>query len=112
MKRQTTLSSDRCALLLRTLGDPDRLRIVELLRQKPYAVSKIASKLRLEVANVSHHLGVLRKVGLVLAKRDGKQIIYELPANVLQDDAEGCQHLNLGCCRLEIPVSGSSSKPA
>jgi len=104
MKKLTPLSSDRCAVLLRALGDPDRLRIIEQLRQHPYAVSKLAIKLRLEVANVSHHLGVLKKAGLVLAKRDGKQIIYELPANVLQDDAEDCQHLNLGCCRLEIPA--------
>ena len=103
MTKRAVLSPDRCAWLLRALGDPDRLRIIEALRKRPYAVSKLAARLRLDVANVSHHLGVLRRAELVTARRSGKQVIYALPDDVLQGDPEDCQHLNLGCCRLEIP---------
>jgi ArsR family transcriptional regulator, nickel/cobalt-responsive transcriptional repressor len=105
MPRRDPLSSDQCAQLLKALGDRDRLRLVQALRSGPCCVSDLAERLSLELANVSHHLGVLRRAGLVVSSRNGKQIIYELPEQILQrDDAdETCEHLNLGCCRLEIP---------
>ena len=110
LPRRDPLSPDQCALLLKALGDRDRLRLVQALRSGPCCVSDLASQLELEIANVSHHLGVLRRAGLVVTQRQGKQIIYELPQEVLQrdDSDQTCEHLNLGCCRLEIP--GSSVK--
>ncbi len=105
MPRRDPLSATECALLLKALGDRDRLRLVQALRSGPCCVSDLAERLSLELANVSHHLGVLRRAGLVVSERSGKQIIYELPDQILQRDAQGeaCEHLNLGCCRLEIP---------
>ena len=105
MPRRDPLSADQCALLLKALGDGDRLRLVQALRSGPCCVSDLAERLGLELANVSHHLGVLKRAGLVISTRNGKQIIYELPEQILQRDAddETCEHLNLGCCRLEMP---------
>ena len=105
LPKRDPLSPDQCAQLLKALGDPDRLRLVQALRSGPCCVSDLATKLELEIANVSHHLGVLRRAGLVVTQRQGKQIIYELPQDVLQRDVndQTCEHLNLGCCRLEIP---------
>ena len=104
MPRRDPLSSEQCAQLLKALGDKDRLRLVQALRSGPCCVSDLAERLSLELANVSHHLGVLRRAGLVNSTRNGKQIIYELPDEILQrGTAENCEHLNLGCCRLEIP---------
>ena len=107
MPRRDPFSATECALLLKALGDRDRLRLVQALRAGPCCVSDLAERLDLELANVSHHLGVLRRAGLVVSQRSGKQIIYELPEQILQRDAENeaCEHLNLGCCRLEIPGS-------
>lgn len=96
------LSAQRCAELLKALGDRDRLRIVAYLRQAPHAVSEIAGQLGVEIANASHHLGVLRRAGLVTTTRRGKQIIYELPAEVFPQRADNCQRVDLGCCRLEM----------
>lgn len=105
MPRRDPLSAEQCALLLKALGDRDRLRLVQALRSGPSCVSDLAAQLELEMPNVSHHLGVLRRAGLVTTSRNGKQIIYTLPENILQrnDDDPVCEHLNLGCCRLEIP---------
>lgn len=102
--KKDILSSAQCATLLKALADKERLRIIQLLRGGPLSVSDIADKLLLEIANVSHHLGVLRRASLVLTERQGKQIIYELSGDVLQKQQKDCDHLNLGCCRLEIPT--------
>lgn len=102
--KKDVLSSDQCATLLKALADKERLRIIQLLRDGPLSVTEIGDRLRLEIANASHHLGVLRRAGLVFPERRGKQIIYEVSRDVLQKHQAECDHLNLGCCRLEIPT--------
>ena len=88
VSRPQPITAERCALLLRALGDSERLKIIGLLRKRPYAVSDLAESLRDAVANVSHHLGVLRRAGLVVATRDGKRVICRLPDQVpLAEDA-------------------------
>jgi ArsR family transcriptional regulator len=95
-----SLQPDRCARLLKALADPERLRIIDCLRQGPRNVSDIAAQLQVEIVNVSHHLGVLRHAGLVLDEKQGRFVVYRLHPDIL---APSGQHLDLGCCRLEIP---------
>src|SRR5947199_23596 len=57
------LQPQQCARRLRALADPERLRIVGLLRDGPMNVSELAVQLASQVVNVSHHLGVLRRAG-------------------------------------------------
>ena len=98
-------SPQQCAATLKVLADKDRLQIVQLLRQGPLTVSDIAGFLEVEIANVSHHLGVLRRSRLVSTKREGKHIYYSLAPDVWQRatrDRAVVEHLNLGCCRLEL----------
>ena len=99
-----TLHSEDCARLLKALADPERLRIVECLRAGPRNVSDLADALRQELANVSHHLGVLRKSGLVTDRKDGKYVVYSLHPDVFRPAASGQRTdcLDLGCCRLEL----------
>ena len=47
------------------LAEPNRLRIVELLRRGPRAVGSIGEKLQLRQPQVSKHLSVLKAAGLV-----------------------------------------------
>ena len=95
-----SLQPERCARMLKALADPERLRIVDCLRQGPRNVSDIAALLDAEIVNVSHHLGVLRNAGLVLDEKQGRFVVYRLHPDIVQPSGE---HLNLGCCRLEIP---------
>ena len=99
------LESDRCARLLRAVGDPERLRIIQVLRGGPKNVGELASELGVETVNVSHHLGVLRTAGLVQDNKQGRFVIYQLHPDIFQpaDNNATSDHLNLGCCRLEIP---------
>jgi DNA-binding transcriptional ArsR family regulator len=96
------MQPQRCARLLRALADPDRLRIVRMLRKGPCNVGEVAAALDIQVVNASHHLGVLRKAGLLGSKRQGRFIIYQLTPDILQA-TESAEYLDLGCCRLEMP---------
>jgi len=63
---------------LTALAEPNRLRIVELLRDKPRPVGEIAKRLRLRQPQVSKHLRVLSDAGLVDVRPVAQQRIYQL----------------------------------
>jgi DNA-binding transcriptional ArsR family regulator len=60
------------------LAEPNRYRIVELLRSGPRAVSDIGDRLRLNQPQVSKHLRVLKDAGLVDVQARAQQRLYEL----------------------------------
>lgn len=66
------------AKLLKTLAEPKRLEIIHLLREHRMTVTEIYSMMDLSQANVSQHLMVLRKAGLVESEKIGKLRYYSL----------------------------------
>jgi DNA-binding transcriptional ArsR family regulator len=66
------------------LGEPNRFRIVELLRAGPRPVNDIGERLRLNQPQVSKHLRVLKAAGLVDVQPRAQQRLYELRAQSLQ----------------------------
>ncbi len=99
------LDSNRCSRLLKALADPERLKIVQALRSGPACVSEVAEQLKEVVANVSHHLRVLRNAGLLVDRRDGKNIIYALHPDIFlrtESKPGALDVLDFGCCRLEL----------
>lgn len=64
--------------LLKALGHPARLQIVEILAQQETCVCKLMPQLGLEQSNLSQHLKLLRRYGLVESRREGSQVIYRL----------------------------------
>lgn len=105
MKRDP-LQSQHCARKLAALAAPERLRIVHFLRDGPRNVGEIADMLQTQAVNVTHHMHVLAEAGLVHREKRGRFVLYSLLPGVLETDApEGTpDHLNLGCCRLELPA--------
>ncbi|HTU21466.1 MAG TPA: metalloregulator ArsR/SmtB family transcription factor [Gemmataceae bacterium] len=99
------LQPTRCARALHALADPERLRIVHCLRDGGRNVSELAALLNTKVVNVSHHLGVLRHAGLVQDEKQGRFVVYRLHPDVFHGptDGDSSEHLDLGCCRLELP---------
>jgi DNA-binding transcriptional ArsR family regulator len=69
---------------LRALAEPNRLRIVELLRHGPRPVGDVAHRLRLRQPQVSKHLRVLSDAGLVGVRVDAQRRIYALCPAPLQ----------------------------
>jgi DNA-binding transcriptional ArsR family regulator len=66
------------------LAEPNRYRIVELLRAGPRPVNDIGERLRLNQPQVSKHLRVLKQAGLVDVRPRAQQRLYELRAAGLQ----------------------------
>ncbi len=97
------LNSQWCAEKLKALGEPTRLRIVDLLRDGERPVGDIAHLLNEEVVNVSHHLGILFHAGLVEKTKEGRFMKYRLHTEVMHRSRDGSQQLDLGCCRLQVP---------
>lgn len=66
------------ALLFRTLSDPTRLRLLNLLAEDEVCVCDLHGTLGLDQPKVSRHLAQLRRAGLVEAERDGKWMHYRV----------------------------------
>ena len=60
------------------LAEPNRLRIVELLRSGPRPVNDIGARLRLNQPQVSKHLRALKDAGLVEVEPRAQQRVYAL----------------------------------
>jgi DNA-binding transcriptional ArsR family regulator len=69
---------------LAALGEPNRLRIVELLRAGPRPVTDIHVRLKLRQSQASQHLKVLKDAGLVEMEPRGQQRFYKLRAEPLK----------------------------
>jgi ArsR family transcriptional regulator len=75
------------ATICKALGDVTRLAMVDLLARAegPLCVCDIESCFELSQPTISHHLGLLRKAGLVEAERRGTWMYYRLaPARIRQ----------------------------
>lgn len=66
------------AELLKALSHPKRLEIIQLLRLRKLTVTDIQLMLDLPQANLSQHLQILRKAGVVKTEKKGKNIIYQI----------------------------------
>jgi DNA-binding transcriptional ArsR family regulator len=67
------------------LAEPNRLRIIELLRAGARPVGDIGEQLGLRQPQVSKHLRVLKEAGLVAVQPRAQQRVYELrPAPLLE----------------------------
>ena len=72
------------ALLLQTLGDPTRLRIITALETACVSVGALVEATQLPQPTVSHHLRILRDRGLVFGERRGAYIYYCLTTDNLR----------------------------
>ncbi len=106
------LETDLVAKYFRGLGDPIRVRILELLRSEgELTVGELVRRLASPQPKVSNHLACLRWCGFIDTRREGRMVynriadarveaILELGQSLLADNAE---HV-AACCRIEEPA--------
>lgn len=78
--------AEAAAELLKTLGNPQRLRILCLLVEGEHSVGEINAHVPLSQSALSQHLAVLREQALVETRREAQTIFYALadgPARAL-----------------------------
>jgi len=61
---------------VKVLADETRQSILELLKDREMSVGEIVVHFKLTQPTISYHLGLLRRAGVVLARREGKQVYY------------------------------------
>ncbi|MGQ9533465.1 MAG: ArsR/SmtB family transcription factor [Desulfotomaculales bacterium] len=83
------------AELLKALAHPTRLRILELLKTGPRCVYDIMGALDLEQSNVSQHLALLKKFGLVSARKKGLRVIYQVRCSYVYEILDVLQEILL-----------------
>jgi DNA-binding transcriptional ArsR family regulator len=71
-------AADEACGLLKALANRHRLMIVCQLTENERSVGELATLLNIRDSTVSQHLALLRKDGLVTARRDGQTIWYSI----------------------------------
>jgi DNA-binding transcriptional ArsR family regulator len=66
------------AARLRTIGDPMRIRILDLLRDGELSVGDLTDRLGTSQQNASKHLGVLLQAGIVGRRKVGTSALYRV----------------------------------
>ncbi|MPZ26907.1 MAG: metalloregulator ArsR/SmtB family transcription factor [Micromonosporaceae bacterium] len=66
------------AELFRTLSHPVRIRVLELLGERPMPVRDLLSGINIEASSLSQQLAVLRRAGIVTSTRAGGTVSYAL----------------------------------
>ena len=66
------------AEVFKAMGHPLRLGVIEFLQNGEMCVCDIVAHVGTEISNVSKHLSILKKAGIVADRRDGLKIMYRL----------------------------------
>lgn len=72
-------------LRLDALAHPVRLRLLRTLARGPHTTGELASAWDLSAPEVSRHLAMLRRAGLLTTRRRGRYVLYELDASTTAD---------------------------
>jgi len=74
----------RLAKLFKTLSVDTRVRIVQLLKNRPLCVNALSVRLGITPAAVSQHLRILRDAQLVIPEKRGYYVHYRLNTETLR----------------------------
>jgi len=97
--------------LFKALSDETRLRLVVLLYKRELCVCQIEAALDISQTKASRHLSILRRAGLLRARRAGLWMYYTLDEP--RNDLEECLFKNLGsafCNELAAMVRRADAK--
>ena len=93
---------------MQALATPSRLRILGRLHAGPCPVNELATAIGMEPSAVSHQLRMLRHLGLVVGRRDGRQVVYDLyddhVGELLDQAISHVEHLRQGRSRALTSV--------
>lgn len=85
------------AELFRSFSDTSRVRILFVLCTKELNVGNLADIVGVSESAVSHHLRGLRQLGLVRARREGKEVYYHIEdEHIITLFTQGVNHIQNG----------------
>ncbi len=81
----TTPLHELKAEFFRTLGHPARIRVLELLADGERSVGELQPDVGLEPSHLSQQLGVLRRAGVLISRKQGTTVFYSLASPLIAD---------------------------
>jgi len=88
---------------MQALAAPSRVRILGRLHAGACSVNDLAEAVGMEPSAVSHQLRLLRHLGLVTGRRDGRRIVYDLyddhVGEMLEQAISHAEHVRAGMAR-------------
>ncbi len=100
--------AEMIAARLRVIGDPTRIRILDLLRDEELTVTEITDCLGTSQQNASKHLGLLLQAGILARRKQGNSSIYSIAdAGVYELCEQVCGGLQLQLAELTALVEGA-----
>ncbi len=95
----------------RALGDPLRVRMLDLLRDGELSVNGLAEQLGAGQQNVSKHLAVLTDSGMLARRKDGTHVYYRIAdEGVFALCEQVCGSLQTQLAALNALVAGSTDE--
>lgn len=77
--RDSALKAKKIARMMKTVGHPTRLQIIELLLERgAMPVKDIVDAVGISQSNGSQHLKALEDIEVLLSERNGKSIVYHV----------------------------------
>ncbi|MFC1405300.1 MULTISPECIES: metalloregulator ArsR/SmtB family transcription factor [Streptacidiphilus] len=108
-ERLDHVGSAGVATMLQALATPSRLLILARLVEGPCSASDLATAAGMERSACSHQLRLLKNLGLVVAERHGRSMVYALydnhVAELLDQAIYHVEHLKLGLPDAEDPAT-------
>ncbi|MGI5349624.1 DUF5937 family protein [Streptomyces sp. CA-250714] len=77
------LSVEQFKLRMEALAHPMRMRLCRNLARAPYTTSELADETGVSSPEISRHLALLKKAGLITARRRGRYVQYQLDLKVV-----------------------------
>jgi DNA-binding transcriptional ArsR family regulator len=85
------------AELFRSFSDTSRVRLLSLLAEQELNVGALAELVGISESAISHHLRGLRQTGIVVARRDGKEVFYRVEdEHIVALFQQGVRHIQDG----------------
>lgn len=91
-----------CSDMLKAPADRTRRRIVRALLAGPLSVNEIVKAVDASQYNVSKHLGILRRAGIVEVEQDGTRRLYDIVETLRRRLSNKQNVINLGCCEFRF----------
>ncbi len=101
--------AEMIAARMRVIGDPSRIRILDLLRDEDLSVTELTERLGTSQQNTSKHLGMLLQAGIVSRRKEGNSSIYSIADPGVYDLCEQvCGGLQVQLAELTALIDGAS----
>jgi ArsR family transcriptional regulator len=98
---------ERQAQICKAFAHPGRLRILDLLGKGERGVSDLQSELRISKPNISQQISILKSAGVLVTRRNGKQIYCSL---AIPEVKQACELIR-GVLRAQIANSHRLTQP-